>query len=80
MNDQLIHAFKKSESEEVRLSLREFKGKTYLDLRLFFCAKGSEEYKPSRKGVILSAAHAHELEKAFQGLSVKTAGSAVQTA
>ncbi len=80
MNDQLIHAFKKSESEEVRLSLREFKGKTYVDLRIFFCAKGSNEFAPSRKGVILSVAHASELEKAFQGLSVKAAGSVVQTA
>ena len=80
MEDKIIHAFKTSATEELRFSHREFKGKTYLDLRVFFCPKGSDVFKPSRKGVTLSAVHAPELEKAFQGISFKAAESLVQTA
>ena len=75
-----IHAFKKSETEEVRLCLRSFKGKSYLDLRTFFRSKGMGEFKPTRKGLTLPAELAPELEKAFQGVSFKAAGALVQTA
>ena len=79
-NDKTIYAFKKSETEEVRLNLRTYKGKSYLDLRTFFKSGGMDAFKPTRKGFILPTELAPELEKAFQGVSFKAAGSLVQTA
>ena len=80
MEDQIVSAFKKSETEEVRLTLRHFKGKAYLDLRVYFRAEGMEEFKPTKKGLTLAAALAPELEKAFQGATFNLAGSLVPTA
>ncbi len=80
MEDQIVSSFKKSETEEVRLTQREYKGKSYLDLRLFFRAEGMEEFRPTRKGLTLPVELAPELEKAFQGVTFKTAGGLVQTA
>lgn len=80
MEDQIISAFQKNETEEVRLTLREYKGKSYLDLRVFFKSQGMEAFKPTRKGLTLPAELAPELEKAFQGLSFKAAGALAQSA
>lgn len=73
MEDQIVGAFKKSETEEVRLTLRNFKGKDYLDLRVYFCAEGMEGFKPTKKGLTLAAELAPGLEKAFKGLTAATA-------
>jgi hypothetical protein len=75
-----IHAFKKSETEEVRLCRRDYKGKSYLDLRLFFRAAGMNDFKPTRKGLTLPVELAAELERAFQGVTLKTAEALVQSA
>ncbi len=80
MEDQIVSSFKKSETEEVRLTRRDYKEKSYLDLRLFFRAKGMEEFRPTRKGLTLPIELAPELEKAFQGVTFKIAGGLVQTA
>ncbi len=75
-----IHAFKKNETEEVRLCRRDYKGKSYLDLRLFFRSAGMNEFKPTRKGLTLPVELAPELERAFQGVTLKTAEALVQSA
>ena len=80
MEDQIVGAFKKSETEEVRLTRRDYKEKSYLELRLFFRAEGMEEFRPTRKGLTLPIELAPELEKAFQGVTFKTAGGLVRTA
>ncbi len=77
MEDRIVGAFKKSETEEVRLTLRNFKGKAYLDLRVYFRAEGMEGFKPTKKGLTLAAELAPELEKAFEGVTAKTAGNLV---
>ena len=79
MEDQIVHAFKKTETEELRLTLRHFKGKAYLDLRVYFRAEGMKEFKPTRKGLTLAAEFAPELERAFQSASFHLAGSLVPT-
>lgn len=79
-NDQIISAFQKSETDEVRLTLRHFKGKAYLDLRVYFRTKDAGEFKPTRKGLTFPVKHAADLERAFNGLTHKTAGELVATA
>jgi len=79
MEDQIVGAFKKSETEEVRVTLRNYKGKAYLDIRVYFCTEGMDGFKPTKKGLTLAAELAPELEKAFRGVTFKTAGSLVPT-
>ncbi len=80
MENQIIHAFRKSQTEEVRLSLTYYKGKAYLDLRVHFRAEGMQEFKPTKKGLTLDAEFAPELVKAFQANAFNEDGSLVATA
>jgi hypothetical protein len=63
---QLIHNFNKNVLEEVRVSLEEYKGNRYIDLRVYF--KADDEFKPSKKGLTLSPDLLPELEQAVQKL------------
>ena len=66
MEYQTVHSFKKNESEEIRIAVREYKDKVYLDARIWFKTKDSEELKPSKKGLMLNAAFVSELRKGFE--------------
>ncbi len=79
MEDKIVGAFKKSATEEIRLALRNFKGKSYLDLRVYFRAEGMAEFKPTKKGLTMAVELAPELEKAFRGVQSKPAGNLVTT-
>ena len=49
----LIHSIQKRRTEQIRLSLSEYSGTEYIDIRSFYLDRESEEYKPSRRGVTL---------------------------
>ena len=61
--DRLIHRFQKNPEEEVRLSLREYKDRHYLDLRLWFQPSNGGDYRPTKKGLTLSVEFLPELKK-----------------
>jgi hypothetical protein len=65
---QVVYTFPKNPLEEVRASITVFKGKQYVDLRIYY--KGDDgEYHPSKKGLTLSLDLFSELEQAVQKLS-----------
>ena len=66
MEKQIVHSFKRSETEQVSLALREFKGKPYVDLRIYFKPRGSDEFMPSKKGITLSTEFIPQLKAAFE--------------
>lgn len=69
---QILYSFPKNAMEEVRASLTDYKGKKYIDLRVFY--KGDhDEMKPSKKGLTLAPELIFELENALQ--KVKDAAS-----
>ena len=57
----------KSKTEQVRLSVSEFKGKKYIDIRTYFEADDGE-YKPTKKGVTLSVDLYSELKEGIESL------------
>ena len=65
MDSVLIHSFSKNESEEIRLSLREYKARHYLDLRLFFLPTGENSMAPSKKGITIAVEFLPELKRGF---------------
>ena len=65
MENQIIHTFKKNETEEVRISLKPYNGKPYLDIRVFFYSEKAGEFLPKKKGVTLSAEFLGELKTAL---------------
>ena len=66
MEDQqsrLIHSFARNEHEKVNLTIRKYKGKHYLDLRIWFQAKDDANYLPTRKGLTLPMESLPELNQ-----------------
>ena len=48
-----IRAIRRPRGEEVRVTLQWFRGRQYVDVRLFFPDHATGEMCPSRKGVVL---------------------------
>ena len=64
---EIVHAFPKNPLEEVRSSITYFKGKQYVDIRIYY--KGDDgDYHPSKKGLTLSVDLFSELETGVQKL------------
>ena len=74
--DILVHAFPKGEDEEIRLGIQKYKGRYYIDFRVWFQDGTTPDFKPTRKGVSISADRFPELrkgmEKLFEGLEKGT--------
>jgi hypothetical protein len=66
--NQTIYRFSRRPDEEVCVSLSDYKGKRYIDLRLYFTSKEDGELKPTKKGITLDVALYPELEKAIKAL------------
>ncbi|ROQ90975.1 transcriptional coactivator p15/PC4 family protein [Desulfosoma caldarium] len=65
--NRLIHAFQKNALEEIRVALNVFRGKEYIDIRIYY--KGDDgEYRPSKKGVTLSPELLPDLQDAVKKL------------
>ena len=63
---QIVHSFRKNESEEVRICLREYKDRSYVDLRIFFEETETGEFKPTKKGLTLDVAFLTELKRGIE--------------
>ena len=55
--DVLICEIPREDGEKVCLMLREFRGKKYFDLRLWYIPEDKTEYFPTRKGLCLNLEH-----------------------
>ncbi len=63
--DQLIASFPKNKFEEVRVSVKEFKGYDLLDIRVYAATKDGEDKVPTGKGISVNVSHFLELKNAF---------------
>ncbi len=64
---RVVYSFPKNPLEEVRASITVFKGKEYVDLRVYY--KGDDDdYHPSKKGLTLSLDLFSELEEGVKKL------------
>ena len=53
--DRIVGEIQKNIKEKVIVSINEFKGNTFLDLRVHYEEEGTGEYKPTKKGIAVSA-------------------------
>ena len=72
-NSIVVFSFPKSDDEKIQFALREYQGRYYVDLRLWFQKDG--DYRPSKKGLSFSTALMPQLEQGVRHL-----GKAVQAA
>jgi hypothetical protein len=64
---QIIYSFPKNALEEVRVSLSSYKGKQYIDMRIYYKADDGD-FHPSKKGITFSPDLFPELEEAVNKL------------
>jgi hypothetical protein len=63
--DRIVHTFQKNALEEIRASIRHYRGKEYIDLRVYYQADDGE-YRPSKKGITVSPDLFREVEEAVK--------------
>jgi hypothetical protein len=49
--NETVFEMPKSETEIYRISIRKYKGVSYVDLRIFFSEKATGEFRPTKKGL-----------------------------
>ncbi len=59
-------AIEKSERAEIRVERSHYKGRTVVDIRVWWLPNGATEMVRSRKGVTFDEGHARELIEALQ--------------
>jgi hypothetical protein len=62
---KVLHQFIKNATEEVRVSLTEFKGHRLIDLRIYFEPEDGSERKPTKKGITIDVGLYPELKRAL---------------
>ena len=63
--DRVIYTIHKGPKEEVRLTLRQYKERSYLDIRLWFQPPDGGEYHPTKKGITLGVEFVPELKRSL---------------
>ena len=60
---KVIYSFPKGNGEELQISLRNFKDKYYIDLRVWYQSKSDQNFLPTKKGICLTLDKIPELYK-----------------
>lgn len=66
-DDKIVASFKRNPTEEVRAGIKDFKGRRYIDLRIYYI-DDQGEWKPTRKGISLNTDFMAELKEAVLSL------------
>ncbi len=61
-----------SEKEELRVEVRQLKGRAFADFRVYAHARAEEEKWPTGKGFLIPAASLQELRQALEELSLSS--------
>ncbi|MBI1977654.1 MAG: transcriptional coactivator p15/PC4 family protein [Candidatus Omnitrophica bacterium] len=63
MKDEMLYHFGRGKNESVHMTLREYKQRRYIDLRIFFKPKDGNEMLPTKKGIMLGLDLLPELKR-----------------
>ncbi len=69
MKDQMLGKIKKSAVQQVRVQLRSYRRKVYVDIRSFFRKGPDDDWAPSKKGVTFRPEQTAELIAALEKLN-----------
>jgi len=67
-DDRVIDSFKRNATEEVRATLRTYRGRQYMDVRIYYLDDAGE-FKPTKKGINLSVELLGELTRMMENLA-----------
>ena len=63
---KLLAAIERSDTEQLQISISEYKGKSYLNMRIFYTTEGGSSWLPTKKGVTFTPDQLDLLEEARQ--------------
>jgi hypothetical protein len=65
-SSKLLVAIDRSEREKLHVAINEYKGRSYLDLRIFYTTDNGETWRPTQKGVTCAPEHLETLRDAVE--------------
>ena len=63
---KIIATIPRSATEQMQISINEFKGKSYLDMRIFYTTDEGATWLPTKKGVTCSPENIGTLKEAIE--------------
>lgn len=63
---KILAIIPRSATEQMQLSINEFKGKSYLDMRIFYTTDDGATWLPTKKGVTCSPENIGTLKEAIE--------------
>lgn len=79
MEEVVVYSFPKNQDEEIRFTLRSYKDRNYLDIRLWFQTSAAGDFHPAKKGITLGVEHLAELKKGFEQATLLAGKWALQS-
>lgn len=70
----VVYSFPRGENEKIQFALRPYKGRYYIDLRLWFQGAPDSPYTPTKKGVSFSSDCIAELKEGVRHLDLACQG------
>jgi hypothetical protein len=64
----IVYTMPRHEGEEIHFTLRKYKGRYYVDLRLWFQEKPEDAFKPTKKGISVGAELLPQLQEGLTQL------------
>jgi hypothetical protein len=68
MGAEKFIAIERSETEEIRVEPREYQGRQYIDIRVYYLPEDNREMVPTRKGITIHQREIGKVQKALQRL------------
>ena len=63
---KLLAAIERSDTEQLQISISEYRGKSYLNMRIFYTTDDGQTWLPTKKGVTFTPEQIDMLEEAIQ--------------
>ena len=63
---KLIATIDRNDRERLQIAVNEYKGKSYLDLRIFYTTDGGDSWRPTQKGVTVAPEGLETLKEAVE--------------
>ncbi len=63
---KILATIERTDTEQLQISISEYKGKSYLNMRIFYTTDGGASWLPTKKGVTFTPEQLDLLEEAIQ--------------
>ncbi len=63
---KILATIERSDTEQLQISVSEYKGRSYLNMRIFYTTDGGATWLPTKKGVTFAPDQLDLLEEAIQ--------------